>query len=820
MIVSFFKNYSILLFILFVTTLNAQTLVTTNAQLQSAISSATAGSEIVLANGIWNNVQLSINKNGTATNPIIIKAQNIGQVFMQGNSNIQLGGNYIIFEGFVFQNPSNLITNNGRIDPIIEFRDASNNECNNCVVTNVKIDSYNGSSTQKEDNFKWVIVYGQFNEISHSSFIGKNGIGSIINDNRNDENPDYTKIHHNYFASRTPVGEVNELNDQDAIRIGNSATSLTDSFTEIYDNFFYDWSGEIEIISNKSGKNKYYNNTFTDYQGTLTLRHGNNCEVFGNYFFANNNTLAGGIRVIGEGHKIYNNYIEGVNAIKPDGSTTNTGGAINITNGRPNSAINGYYQVKNVTITNNTLVNGDFGFRVGTTVSSDLTLAPENLIIANNIILNTSRNAFDIETNATGNSKFEGNITQNGSWDLTNGVNNNKTVTSGLLANGTDFYRIVANSAAIDANIGSYSFLSDDILGGNRTNNFDAGAEEFGANGTKLPYKVADVGTKVGFLSGNSGRLTTSINTIDFNIAAGTKTFDINANVSWSISENANWLTLNTTSGSDNATIQITTTENTSGALRTAIITVSQNGGNLNSAITVNQSLETFNADTAVALSGITVTGVGTQAGDNIPENTLDENDATRWSSNSNDGSAFLTYDLQCKKTVTSVKIYFHKGSERTSSFKIATSVDGTNFTDVTSVLTSSGNTVGFENFAFSPFQEVRFVRVLGYGNSEGSGWNSYEEVQIFGDDTCASLSLDETNFEEKGFSFYPNPTKSVLNIIADKQIGFVEIYTMRGQKMITQKITENKGSIETKSLAKGIYLIKINGVLSKFIIE
>jgi len=820
MIVSIYKNYIILLFLLISTAIKAQITVTTNTQLQTAISNAIAGSEIILANGIWNNVQLSINKNGTAINPIIIRAESIGQVFMQGNSNIQLGGNYIIFEGFVFQNPSNLITNSNRIDPIIEFRDASNNECNNCTVTNIKIDSYNGSPTQKEDNFKWVIVYGQYNEISHSSFIGKNGIGSIINDNRNDENPDYTKIHHNYFASRTPVGEVNELNDQDAIRIGNSATSLTDSFTEIYDNFFYDWSGEIEIISNKSGKNKYYNNTFTDYQGTLTLRHGNNCEVFGNYFFANNNTLAGGIRVIGEGHNIYNNYIEGVNATKPDGSTTNTGGAINITNGRPSTAINGYYQVKNVTITNNTFVNGDFGVRVGTTVSSDLTLAPENLIIANNIMLNTSRNAFDIETNAIGNSKFEGNITQNGTWDLTNGLNNNKTVASGLLASGTDFYRIVANSAAIDANIGSYSFLSDDILGGNRTNNFDAGAEEFGANGTNLPYKVADVGTKVGFLSGVSGRLTTSINTIDFNIEAGTKIFDINSNVSWSVSENADWLTLNTTNGTNNETIEITATENTSGALRTAIITVSQNGGNLDSVIIVNQSTETFNTDNAVALTGITVTGVGTQAGDNIPENTLDGNDSSRWSANSNDGSAFLTYDLQCKKTVTNVKIYFHKGSERTSSFKIATSVNGTTFTDITDVLTSSGNTVGFESFPFTPFQEVRFVRILGFGNSEGSGWNSYEEVQIFGDDTCASLSLDDTNFEENEVTFYPNPAKNNLNIISDKKIGLVEIYTIRGQKIINQKIKENTGSIETKSLAKGIYLIKINGVLSKFIVE
>jgi poly(beta-D-mannuronate) lyase len=84
-------------------------------------------------------------------------------------------------------------------------------------VNNIKIDSYNGISEQITDAFKWVIFYGQHNEISHSYFTGKHGTGAVINDNRKDINPDYTKIHHNYFALRTPVGVVHDLNAQDAI---------------------------------------------------------------------------------------------------------------------------------------------------------------------------------------------------------------------------------------------------------------------------------------------------------------------------------------------------------------------------------------------------------------------------------------------------------------------------------------------------------------------------------------------------------------------------------------------------------------------------
>jgi len=474
--------------------------VSTNYELNAAISNASAGTTIILANQTWTDVQININKTGTESNPITIKAQTPGNVFFEGRSNISLGGSYIIFEGVIFQNASGLITNGDKIEPIIEFRDTSNNDCVNCIVRNIKIDSYNGISSQETLKFKWIIIYGEYNEVSYSSFIGKNGVGSIINDNHNNSTPDYSKIHHNYFADRVPVNnDVNGLNDQDAIRIGVSTTSLSDSFTEVYDNFFNNWSGEVEIISNKCGSNKYYNNTFRDFQGTLTLRHGNNTEVYGNYFFANNNSFSGGIRVIGEDHKIYNNYIEGVNHRKPSGSGSGATGGINVSNGKPNSALNEYYQVKNVQIINNTLVNCDLAIRIGTKVNSALTLAPENLIVANNIMLNSSDSAFEETTVPFGTSIYEGNITQNGNWDLINGLNSNQTVTSGLLTSGSDFYNITSGSAALDSGLGTYNFLTTDITGGIRSTDFDIGAEEFNSGGTNLPYSIADVGLKLGF---------------------------------------------------------------------------------------------------------------------------------------------------------------------------------------------------------------------------------------------------------------------------------------------------------------------------------
>ena len=482
---------SISVFFLICTT-KAQ-LVTNNTELQAAITNASAGSEIILSNGTWNNVFININKSGNSSLPITITAQNPGSVFMTGNSRVYMRGNYVTISGLVFQNPSNLVVSGSTIEPIFEL-----NQCDNCKVINNKIDTYNGTEAQKTMKFKWVyIVDGQYNEIAHNSFIGKYGIGSIINDNRSLANADYLKIHHNYFADRTPINGINDDNDQDAIRIGTSTTSLSDSFSEVYENYFYNFFGEIEIISNKSGQNKYYNNTFRKYGGGLTLRHGNNCEVYGNYFFAENNDFTLGVRLIGEGHKVYNNYIEGINSFKPSGSSSSVTGGINVMNGVLNSPLNGYYQVKNAQVVNNTFVNCDYALRIGTSLGGDQ--APENLTVANNIMYNTSINAYQINTTPIGTSVSEGNITNLSNSDI---------------ADDGNFHRLTSGSSPIDASLGSYSFLTQDILEGNRDGDVDAGAEEFGANGIKLPYKAVDVGETIGFLSSQSPSLSIKVNSL------------------------------------------------------------------------------------------------------------------------------------------------------------------------------------------------------------------------------------------------------------------------------------------------------------------
>lgn len=779
------------------------------SQLQQAIEAAAPGTIITLADGTWNNVFIDIDKEGTSSSPIIIKAQNPGAVLMTGNSRVYMEGAYLTVMGLVFQDPSNLVLDgSSSIEPVIELK-----RCNYCKILNNKIDSYNGTESQKALKFKWILADGQHNEIAYNSFIGKYGVGSIINDNRNSSEPDYLSIHHNYFADRTPINELNADNDQDAIRIGNSSTSLDDSFTEVYDNYFYNFFGEVEVISNKSGSNKYYNNTFRDYAGTLTLRHGDNCEVYGNYFFAEKNTFSGGVRVIGEGHKVFNNYIQGVNSKKSDGSTSNATGGINVSNGRLNSALNGYFQVKRTQIINNTFVDCDYALRIGTKVSSNLDQAPEDLEVANNIMYNTSVNAYQILTSPIGASSSEGNITS-----LPN---------SAMLDDG-NLYRLAAGSSPIDAGTGNYAFLTRDVLGGEREANFDAGAEEFGANGTLLPYKDTDVGVNVGFGAIPGPALATNPSTITFSIYADTITFEIIANVDWSIAEDIPWLSLDVTAGSGNGMVTAFVSENNTGAERTAEISITENAGgdDLTSTLSVIQ-LNTF-IPNEIPIIG--ATSVGKEDKEGITEeNAYNDDTSDYWTGDPDaEPEVSITFDLGCVHTLTEIGINFWKADERTTTFSIATANDASGPFDIvldTETSAAANVTVDTEQRFSLDGVVARYVKFIGIGNSSASNWTSLANVNIYGDLTCEMLTgLDKYPSLDSTVTLFPVPaTEGFLTISSTaKPLAGIEVYNATGQKvLILSGNNTYTRQIDLSKLQAGVYFIRLEGLgQAKFIVK
>ncbi|WP_194534200.1 BspA family leucine-rich repeat surface protein [Zobellia nedashkovskayae] len=113
----------------------------------------------------------------------------------------------------------------------------------------------------------------------------------------------------------------------------------------------------------------------------------------------------------------------------------------------------------------------------------------------------------------------------------------------------------------------------------------------------------------------------------------------------------------------------------------------------------------------------------------NGPCNVMDGNFYSRWSSNGL--GEWMTFDLGETKNVSDVEIAFFSGNRRSSSFDLAVSDDGSNWTNVLEGQRSSGTSISLEAYSF-PLQSARYLRYIGQGNSqENNDWNSISEFRI-----------------------------------------------------------------------------------------
>ncbi|RMG79774.1 MAG: alginate lyase [Bacteroidetes bacterium] len=309
---------------------------------KKAVESAKPGDKIVLANGVWKDVELVFTGTGTAEAPITLTVEEKGKVTFEGQSNLRLAGEYLHVEGLVFKNGYT------PTKEVISFKKDKTHLCNHCRVTECVIDNY--SNPERFESDYWVGIYGKNNRFDHNYLVGKrnHGVTLAVRLNTEESRENNHRIDHNYFGHRPILG----ANGGETLRIGTSHYSLTNSNTLVECNYFDRCNGEHEIISSKSCQNIYRNNTFFECQGTLTMRHGNETLVENNYFFGNGKANTGGIRIINESQKVINNYCEGLTGYR-------FRGALVIMNGVPNSPLNRYFQVINSEASHNTFVNCD-----------------------------------------------------------------------------------------------------------------------------------------------------------------------------------------------------------------------------------------------------------------------------------------------------------------------------------------------------------------------------------------------------------------------------------------------------------------------------
>ncbi|WP_421762659.1 polysaccharide lyase 6 family protein [Ekhidna sp.] len=448
-----------------------QVLVTTLGEFDAAVEDAKAGDTIMLRNGEWVNVVLNFYAIGEPENPIVLKAQTPGEVILTGSSRLKIYGEHLVVQDLDFKN------GNTSGDGVVEFRKSSSELAQNCRLTNSRILNYNPATD--DINYKWVSIYGSNNRVDHCHFEGKNHEGALLVVWLTGQ-ANHHQIDHNYFANIPDLGR----NGGETIRIGTSANSMSESRTIVENNLFEACDGEIEIISNKSGFNIYRYNTFRNSDGTLTLRHGNDCEVYGNYFFGGDGKSSGGVRIIGERHKVYNNYFQDLNG----------GGfraAISMVNGVPDSPLNRYFQVKNAEVVNNTIVSCKEPFAIGEGNDSERTLPPLDCIIANNIAISTTGSSAVTYTDTPLNMAYQSNYMTGNIGISDVGIVNDDPgleLTDGL-------WRASSSSAVTDAESLAVGYVQFDIDGQERDGSPDIGCDEVATSDiTNTPLAKEDVG--------------------------------------------------------------------------------------------------------------------------------------------------------------------------------------------------------------------------------------------------------------------------------------------------------------------------------------
>ena len=379
------------------------------AELNKAIDGVAPGNEIVLANGVWKDVQIRFYGMGTKELPISLRAETPGKVFIEGSSFLHLGGEYLKVSGLYFRNgytPSS---------GIIRYKIGLDSVANHCTVSSCVIDEFTQPNRLKSD--RWVEFYGKHNQIDHCYLAGKSndGVTLMVLHDGNEHINNHHQVVNNYFGPRPrkggPRGET--------IRIGSP--QFTPGYVNVANNYFEACNGEVEIISDKADQNIFRNNIFYKCEGSLVLRHANYGTVDGNVFIGGDESeFYGGVRIVNMGHWITNNYFYKINGEE-------FRSPLAIMNGIPSPIINRYKQVTDAVIAYNTWVDCKSPMQIGVgqneksanvlPASEIRSLPPIRTIIANNIIYNTQED----KTPLINHSSMEGILFRNNMID-NNGI--------------------------------------------------------------------------------------------------------------------------------------------------------------------------------------------------------------------------------------------------------------------------------------------------------------------------------------------------------------------------------------------------------------
>ncbi|MGH9373510.1 MAG: polysaccharide lyase 6 family protein [Vicinamibacterales bacterium] len=409
------------------------------SDLQTRIDNAVPGDVIIVHNGVYTSTaSITIRSQGTATDPIRIVAESVGGAEITGARGFEVSSPaaYVEIEGFLLTHSS------GR----------------NQIRSGATHIRFTRNFFECTGDGAYLTVAGHDAQVDLNEFRNKSTVGNMIDvRGSGSQIAQRVWIHHNYFHDFTSPGE----NGAETIRFGLSGLSLSKGFGVIEHNLFVRATGENEMLSIKASGNTIRYNTLLDSPGAqLTLRHGNENLVYGNYL-----RRTDGIRIFGDRHQVFSNYLE-----------ANTGG-INIGNGDGEVAdgapLTSHDRPDDCVITFNTLVNNARNYYMTGRTNG---LGATNTVFANNILQGGGSGASLNGLYSAG--VWSGNIIWQtadagavpaGTYDM---------VDPQLEARANGVFRPKSGSPAVDSAIGDYPAVTVDMDGQPRSGSKDTGADE------------------------------------------------------------------------------------------------------------------------------------------------------------------------------------------------------------------------------------------------------------------------------------------------------------------------------------------------------
>ncbi len=248
---------------------------------------ADPGDTVCWENGLYADVTWNINQNG-----LVVQAEKSGMVTFTGSSSVRISADRVIFSGFQFKDGSI----NGDVVEV---------SGNRILVREMNISAYHSHY------FLHLTSKGSYNTVENCNFenkppapAGKEGT-SIFQVAVDSIHPGNHIIRYCSFKNHTAPENSGGDYGMEALRIGYSYQSKFISRTIVEYCYFTRCNGDGEIISNKARENIFRYNTFDGNNGShLTLRHGRDNVVYGNFFLH-----GAGIRIKeGQNLMVYNNY--------------------------------------------------------------------------------------------------------------------------------------------------------------------------------------------------------------------------------------------------------------------------------------------------------------------------------------------------------------------------------------------------------------------------------------------------------------------------------------------------------------------------------